>query len=108
MVDKVKILHELKTHLENTFNCRIVNVSLLNCQSRNNKIRYEVFDILITTSDLLSWQEKSIIRDICYDISVDFGILVNSKIVSQFEIQTMFRGEHPLINDALNLGIHAE
>lgn len=108
MINKAKILHELKIHLKNTFNDRIDNVVLFGSQTRNKKIKYSVFDILITTKDLFSWQDKSVIRDICYDISIDFGILINSKIISQFEIKTMFRGKHPLITDALNLGIHAE
>lgn len=108
MITKVKILDELKTHLKNTFNDRIVNVTLVYSQTRNKQIRYSVFEILITTKDLFTWQEKAVIRDICYDISIDFGILIDSKIISQFEIKTTFRGKHPLISDALNFGIHAE
>ena len=108
MITKAKILTELKTHLKNTFNERIENVVLFGSQTRNKQIKYSVFEILITTKDLFTWQEKSVIRDICYDISIDFGILIDSKIVSQFEIRTMFRGKHPLITDELNFGIHAE
>lgn len=107
MTKKNRILQSLKTRLETTFIDRISKVVLFGSQATNNAGKNSDFDILIITKEQFTWQERGVIRDICYEISLDFDILIDSKIISQTEIDTKFWGIHPLITDALNYGIYA-
>jgi len=107
MLHKTKILQELKNQLKKTFNDEISDVILFGSQAQNKETKYSDFDVLIITKNKVTWQEKSLIRDICYDTSLEFDVLIDSKIISQTEIDYNFWGKHPLITDALNFGIHA-
>lgn len=108
MSNKTKILHQLKIQLKNTFGDRIEDVVLFGSQARNEETDYSDFDILIITDIPVTWQEKLKIRNICYDISLDFDLIIDSKIISKIEIENNFWGKHPLITDAIKFGIHAE
>ena len=108
MLNKKEILQKLKNLFDVTFNGKVKDIVLFGSQTQNKEDKNSDFDILIVTKDVFTWKEKSIVRDICYDISVDFEVLIDSKIISQAEIENNFWGKHPLISDALNFGIHAE
>jgi len=107
MTKKNRILQTIKIRLNSVFNDRIADVVLFGSQAKNTSNRNSDFDILIVTSDLFTWQERGQIRDLCYEVSLDFDILIDSKIISRPEIETKFWGKHPLITDALAYGIHA-
>lgn len=107
MTRKLEILQLLKTGIEKAFPERIKDVVLFGSQAENKENEDSDFDILILTKDIFDWREKGLIRDICYDVSVDFEILIDSKIISQIEVEKNFWGKHPLITDALNFGIYA-
>ena len=107
MSHKIEILKKVKRLLLATFEERIVNTILFGSQANNSNNLDSDFDILIITKDIFNWKEKSLIRGICFDVSLDFEVLIDSKIISQEEIDTKFWGKHPLISDALKFGIHA-
>ncbi|MGE0019164.1 MAG: nucleotidyltransferase domain-containing protein [Draconibacterium sp.] len=107
MTKKYRILQSVKTRLETVFGSRISKVVLFGSQAKNTANKNSDFDILIVTSDLFKWQERGQIRDICYEIALEYDILIDSKIISQTEIETKFWGKHPLITDALVDGIYA-
>ncbi len=107
MTEKIEIVKKVKRLLLATFEKRIQDIILFGSQANNSNNLDSDFDILIITKDTFNWKEKSLIRDICFDISLDFEVLIDSKIISQEEIDTKFWGKHPLISDALKFGIHA-
>jgi uncharacterized protein len=107
MTKKNKILQDLKIRLNSVFESRISEIVLFGSQAKNSANKNSDFDILIVTTDLFTWQERGLIRDICYEVSIEYNILIDSKIISQLEIETKFWGKHPLITDALNYGIYA-
>ena len=107
MVKKIEILKKVKTLLDAAFDERILNTILFGSQAKNENTDNSDFDILIVTKDIFNWKEKNIIRDICFDVSLDFEVIIDSKIISQEEIENKFWGKHPLISDALNFGIYA-
>ncbi|HCE57663.1 MAG TPA: hypothetical protein DER09_07570 [Prolixibacteraceae bacterium] len=107
MTKKNKILQNIKLRLKSEFNERIEDVVLFGSQAKNTSNKNSDFDILIVTSDPFTWQERGKIRDLCYEISLEFDILIDSKIISRPEIETKFWGKHPLITDALLDGIYA-
>lgn len=107
MSDKIEILNQLKKNLEAVLGNRIQKVILFGSHLRNEETEYSDLDVLIVTDKILTWQEKNVVRDVCSDISVDYEILVDSKIISQEEIDNEFWGKHPLITDALKAGVYA-
>ena len=89
------------------FDNRISDVVLFGSQAKNKATKYSDYDILIITTDVFTWQERGRVRDLCYEVSLEFDILIDSKIISKPEIETKFWGKHPLITDALAYGIYA-
>ena|SRR5690554_6940567 len=108
MSEKIEILNQLKKNLKKVLGDKIQKVILFGSWIRNEENEYSDLDILIVTDKILSWQEKNVVRDVCFDISLDYEILVDSKIISQEEIDTKFLGKHPLITDALQAGVYAD
>lgn len=107
MTKKNKILQSIKRLLDSDFKSRIADVVLFGSQAKNTENKYSDFDILIVTQDTFTWQERGLVRDLCYEVSLEFDILIDSKIISKSEIETKFWGKHPLITDAIAYGIHA-
>jgi uncharacterized protein len=107
MSDKIEILNQVKQNLKAVLGNRIQKVILFGSHLRNEETKFSDLDILIVTDKILSWQEKNVVRDVCSDISLDHEILVDSKIISQEEIDNKFWGKHPLITDALKAGVYA-
>ena len=108
MSDKIEILNHLKRNLQKVLGNKIQKVILFGSWIRNEENEYSDIDVLIVSDKILSWREKNLIRDVCFDLSVDYEILVDSKIISQEEIENKFWGKHPLITDALEKGVYAE
>ncbi len=108
MSEKIKILNLLKKKLKTVLGDKILQVILFGSLLRNEGNDLSDLDVLIVTNETLTWKEKSMVRDVCYDISVNFEILVDSKIVSKNEIDSSFLGKHPLVTNALDSGIYAE
>lgn len=107
MTRKIEILHKLKVLLQNAFGERIEDVILFGSQASNRQTIGSDYDVLIITNDVFNWKEKDNLRDICYDLCLEYDILIDSKIISRIEIDNEFWGKHPLITDAINFGIHA-
>jgi uncharacterized protein len=108
MSDKIEILNQLKKNLKKVLGNKIQKVILFGSWIRNEGNEYSDLDVLIVTDKILAWQEKNKVRDVCSDISLDYEILVDSKIISQEEIDTKFWGKHPLITDVLKAGVYAD
>lgn len=107
MTDKIKIINQLKKNLEAVLGNQIQKVILFGSYLRNEETEYCDLDVLIVTDKMIPWQQKNLIRDVCSDISLDYEILVDSKIISQEEIDSKFWGKHPLITEALKTGVYA-
>ena len=108
MSDKIEILNHLKRNLQEVLGNKIQKVIHFGSWGRNEGNEYSDLDVLIVTDKILTWQQKNIVRDVCSDISLDYEVLVDSKIISQEEIDTKFWGKHPLITDALETGVYAD
>jgi predicted nucleotidyltransferase len=107
MTKKNRILQSVKRLLDLEFYSRIDDIVLFGSQAKNTETKYSDFDILIVTKDTFTWQERGLIRDLCYEVSLEFDILIDSKIISRPDMETKFWGKHPLITDAINYGIYA-
>jgi len=108
MADSRLILTELKKSLQIVLGDQIQEVILFGSYSKNQESIYSDLDLLIVTKNICDWKEKNLIREVCYDYSVDYDVLIDSKIISQKEIDKEYWGKHPLIIDVLKTGVYAE
>ena len=101
------ILKEIRTNLNKVLGERLYDVILFGSRTRKNSLTNSDFDVLIILNDHFLWMEKNKIRDICYDIALEYDIIIDSKIIALPDIKDKFWGKHPLITDAIQNGIHA-
>ena len=107
MVDKTQILSELKRLLLNRLGNDLHDLILFGSYARSDQNEHSDFDVLIILNVPVHWKLKNLIRDVCYDVSVDREIFIDSKIVYQQDLKTKFWGKNPLFTDAIKHGVHA-
>jgi len=107
MTDYLNILKELKILLTRKAGKDIKDIVLYGSQIQENRNEESDYDILVVLNRKYTWPERRIIRDLCYEISLKYDIIIDSKIISIQELQSGPLKNHPLYQDALNLGIYA-
>lgn len=107
MSDKIEIINRLKRNVKSVLGDKIRDVILFGSYLRNEENEFSDLDVLIVTNNILSWEEKNIVRDVCADLSIDNETLIDSKIISRQEIEKNL-GKHPIITDALKEGVYAK
>jgi predicted nucleotidyltransferase len=107
MADSLEIIRELKNILTRKAGKDIKDVVLYGSQIRENKTAESDYDILIVLNRIYKWPERRVIRDLCYEISLKYDIIIDSKIISIQELQSTPNKYHPLYQDALTKGIYA-
>ena len=107
MVDKTQILKDLKFRLKSKLGNDLHDLILFGSYAKSAEKGYSDYDVFIILNVTVPWKLKNLIRDICYDVSLDKEIFIDSKIISRHDLETKFWGKHPLFTDAIKYGIHA-
>ena len=107
MSDQLDIIKELKVLLTQKAGEDIKDVVLYGSQIQNNRNEESDYDVLIVLNKKYNWPERRTIRDVCYEISLKYDIIIDSKIISIQELQSSLLKNHPLYRDALNQGLYA-
>jgi predicted nucleotidyltransferase len=102
-----KILTELKTNLFSLLGKELNEIILFGSHAHNKATKDSDVDILIILKKQYDWKKKRMIRDICYETGLKYGVLIDSKIISIYELNYSPKGMHPLYRDAIEKGIHA-
>ncbi len=106
MIDKLKILKDLKQHLIKYYNKPIKDVILFGSRASGTEENFSDFDVLIVLERDYSRQDEEIILDLCYDIDLKYNIIIDAHIISRRELNSL-RGKQPLYINAINRGIYA-
>ena len=106
MKDSVIILKDLKKLLVNNLGSNINEVILFGSYASGKSRKNSDFDILIILKLDYNYLYKRKIRDLCYEISLKYDVLIDSKIISLNDLKSS-EGKHPIYQDAINKGIHA-
>ncbi len=106
MNDKLKILKDLKNHLEKNSTKHIVDVILFGSQATGKIKEDSDFDVLIVLDDVYNRKDEDNILDICYDIDLQYNILIDAHIISKSEIHSL-RGRQAIYYNALTHGVYA-
>lgn len=102
--DKIHILSVLKHKLEESFPNSIDNVILFGSQATNTATKFSDYDILIILKIDYSRSDENRILDICFDVDIEFDILIDVHLLSNDELNTN-RGRQPIFVNALKSGI---
>lgn len=106
MADKGIILSTLKKKLEEVYSNSLNNVVLFGSQATNKATEYSDYDILILLNQDYGRNDENWILDICYDVDLEYNILIDAHVLSIAELQSK-RGKQPIFVNALKNGIYA-
>jgi len=107
MKNHLKIIKDLKSLLVTKLGKDILDVILYGSQIKNTYDQESDYDVLIVLNRKYNWAQRRIIRDLCYEISLKYDIIIDSKIISLEELENSPTGNNPLYLDALNQGVYA-
>jgi len=106
MVDKNLILYDLKNILSSRFRDNLKDLILFGSQLSGNTSQDSDYDILIILKQKTNWETEREISDLCYEIELKYGIITDTHILSEDELNTP-RGKQPIFDNALNTGLYA-
>jgi len=106
MIDKTVIIKELKNNLFLRFNDDLKDLVLFGSQLNAKTSSDSDFDILIILKNKANWKTEREISDLCYEIELKYGIITDTHILSEDELE-MPRGKQPIFVNALAKGFHA-
>jgi uncharacterized protein len=104
--EKEIIIKDLKSRLSNHLKDNLSDVILFGSQLRGNCSVDSDYDILIIVKEGNNWKSERKISDICYDVELEYGIITDSHILSENELN-LPRGKQPIFYNAIKQGYHA-
>lgn len=102
-----EILDELKSRLLSLLGKELNDMIMFGSHASDKATKESDMDVLIVLENHYDWKKKRMIRDVCYETGLKFGILIDSKIISLYELNHTLKGTHPLYKEAIGKGIHA-
>jgi uncharacterized protein len=106
MIDNIKILSELKSHLIKNYGESVIDVILFGSRALGVSNEFSDYDVLIVLENDYSGKDENQILDLCYDIDLKYGIFLDIHLISLKEL-TSVRGRQPVFTNAIKSGIHA-
>lgn len=106
MIDKHKILTDLKIHFRQNYGDSIKDVILFGSQARGDSNKDSDYDILVILKQDYTHQDERKIINLCYDIDLKYDIIIDVHILSTKELKSL-RGKQPIFINALRNGIYA-
>jgi uncharacterized protein len=103
---KIKIVKDLKTRLSSQLADNLKDVILFGSQLTENYSEDSDYDILIIVKEKADWKLERMISDICYEIDLKYGILTDTHILAENEVNSP-RGKQPIFYNAINEGYYA-
>jgi uncharacterized protein len=105
MESEIQVIQDLKTKLRLELGERIKDVILFGSRSKGMAEEYSDYDVLIILELKPDWTQKRKISEICYEIELQYNILIDSHLISQPELNTL-RGKQPIFQRAIRKGIY--
>ena len=104
--EKEIIIKDLKTRLSNHLKDNLIDVILFGSQLTGKNSNDSDYDILIVIKKKNNWKIERLISDICYEIELEYGIMTDSHLLTENELN-LPRGKQPIFHNAINQGYHA-
>jgi predicted nucleotidyltransferase len=100
-----RILTDLKAQLTHRYHSELKDVVLFGSQLIDKATKDSDYDILIVLKHHSDWKTEREISDICYEIELKYGIITDTHILSEDELNDL-RGKQPIFINALSNGFH--
>ena len=105
-LDKIDI-GIIRTKLLNEFGDEIKDVVLFGSRAKGDSTINSDYDILIILNKKdYNWKYKYRINEVIYDIELDNDIIIDSHILSEYEVNNTLRGSQPIFTNALENGVY--
>ncbi len=106
ILENKTIVTDLKNRLTQSLGSSVKDVVLFGSRAKGNFTPDSDFDVLVVLDNDYSGKEENKILDICYDVDLKFGILLDVHIISSNELNSP-RGKQPIFVNAINSGLYA-
>jgi len=107
MPDKHLLIRELKNLLRSRFGGVIQDVILFGSQAAGKPHEDSDYDVLIVVSQNYDWQFRDRITDVVYDLELKYDILIDTFLISTYELHHSLRGTQPVFRNAVQYGVYA-
>lgn len=101
-----QILNDLNRLLKSRFKADIKNIILFGSQLTGDVKSDSDYDILIVLKKKPDWKMEREISDLCFEIDLKYGIITDTHILAEEEINSL-RGKQPIFINALSNGLYA-
>ena len=101
-----QVLNDLNLLLKIRFNDYIKDIILFGSQLKGNVKSDSDFDILIVVKKKPDWKIERELSDLCFEIDLKYGIITDTHILAEEEINSP-RGKQPIFINALTNGLYA-
>ena len=106
MADKLTILKELKSCLQNGYKDSVRDIILFGSQAYGDPNENSDYDILIVLENDYTARDENQIYDLCYDINLKYNIIIDAHLISERQLNTI-KGKQPIFTKAIKSGIYA-
>ncbi|HOS40897.1 MAG TPA: hypothetical protein PLG31_14270 [Spirochaetota bacterium] len=105
-MDNISLLNELRGRITNRFGDIAERRILFGSRTQGLARDYSDYGILIVLKNSYDWRREDAIRDLCYDLCIEYGIVIDTKFISSGELNTV-KGKQPFFLNAIETGISA-
>lgn len=103
-MDNRLLIADLKNRLKQEYAGPVKDVILFGSQVNGNANEFSDYDMLIVLERAYSPGDENAIFDICYEMDLKYGILIDAHLISTGELNSI-RGKQPLYVNALKKGL---
>ncbi len=105
-LDKID-LGIIRTKLFNEFGNEIKEVILFGSRAKGDATINSDYDILIILNKKdYNWKYKFRINEVIYDLELENDIIIDTHILSEYEVNNTLRGSQPIFINALENGVY--
>jgi len=97
-------MFSLKKSLLSKYSKDIDRIILYGSRVENTEDYFSDYDLLLVLNHAYDWKLKRDIRNLTYDINLDYDIVTDTKFVSKDELNSLI-GAVPFIQEALAKGV---
>jgi predicted nucleotidyltransferase len=101
---ELKLLKELKSLLIMEYPETIDRLILFGSHVNQTARTYSDWDIILIVKQPYDWHFENEIYDLCVDINLKYDIIIDIKIISLEELDSL-RGKQPFVQNALKHGV---
>lgn len=106
-MEREVILAAVKDKLLETFGDKIKDVILFGSQAWGVPHEDSDWDFVIVVQGEYDWDFKRAVGDTMCEIDVNYDIITQNLIISDWELEHSLRGKQPIFEDAIEKGIYA-